>query len=286
MPGINTTGRANPNDYNLGRGKVYFSSLGTSPPSTDLPLGYRDLGNATEFNVTVESETLEHQSSREGLKVVDKEVIVSQKLSLSVTLDEVNFQNLALFMSGATASHTNATTPTLTTVAANTHLGEGYWMDLVDQNGVRCYDVASVAFDVTEHGGAGTVDTDFLLDKPMGRIFLIVGQSNLSNVTAADDIKYTVTMAASKPASVDEVRGLTQTSIAGALKFVAENPANADAETEFEFHKVSLKAEGDFGLISDEFSTMTLTGAAEKNEVSSPSSPTLTIRSFSGGTSQ
>lgn len=279
MPGLNSTGRANPDDYNLGRGKVYFAALNTD----NEPQGYRDLGNATEFNVTVESETLEHQSSREGLKSVDKEVIVSQKLSLSVTLDEINFQNLSLFMSGATAAFTNGNPGGETTLPADQNSGAGHWYEMLDESGVRCYDIDSIAFNATH--GAGLVEgTDYLVNKAMGLFFPVVG-AGMTNIDAGvDTIAYTVTMDAAHPATIDEVRGLSTTNIAGALKFVAENPAADDHNTEFEFHSVSLKAEGDFGLISDEFTTMTLTGAAEKNEAAgSVASPTLTIRTYDGG---
>ena len=83
MPGVNTTGVPNTNDYNLGRGIVYFSLLDTNGLPTG---GYRDLGNAPEFNVSFETETLEHQASRLGLKVTDKEVVISQKCKLSQML--------------------------------------------------------------------------------------------------------------------------------------------------------------------------------------------------------
>jgi hypothetical protein len=39
-----------------------------------------------------------------------------------------------------------------------------------------------------------------------------------------------------------------------------------------------LKAEGDFALIADEFTTMQLTGTAETNADADADSPTLTIR--------
>ena len=67
--------------------------------------------------------------------------------------------------------------------------------------------------------------------------------------------------------------------VKGALKFISENPAAGDHQYEFQFHQVSLKAEGDFGLISDEFTTMGFTAIAERNETAGgTASPTLTVR--------
>jgi hypothetical protein len=92
---IRNTG-GNTADYNLGRGIVYFDG--------DQPAGYspgwRDVGNCPEFNISLESETKEHQSFLSGLKVIDQETLISQKMSVSFTLEEMNFNNLALFTLG------------------------------------------------------------------------------------------------------------------------------------------------------------------------------------------
>ena len=83
MPGPNTLGTPQTDDYNLGRGILYFATLG----SDGRPNEYRDLGNVPEFNLSIEVETLEHQSSRQGLKVVDKEVVISQAVNVAFVVD-------------------------------------------------------------------------------------------------------------------------------------------------------------------------------------------------------
>ena len=281
MPGLNLTGLPNTNDYNLGRGTVYFAALDTV---TNLPTNYRDLGNAPEFNVSLESETLEHQSSRGGLKITDKEVVISQKMSLALTLDEINFQNLAQLFSGATATHTNPsilgfTIFTDAVVAADVVLGR--WYDILNASGERAYDLQNTSDLLIENGSAGNpgplVDgVDYTLDLLMGRFFLL---TTATAIVDGEEIDITLT-AAGGAVNQDEVQALTATSIIGALKFISENPAAADHKTEYQFHKVSLKAEGDFSLIGDEFTQMQFTAVAEKNETSDPDSPTLTVRTF------
>lgn len=273
MAGLNPAGIANTDDYNIGRGKIYFASL----DANDVPQDYRFLGNAPEFNITVETETQEHQASTSGLQVTDKEVVISQKVTLNVSLDEINFENLALFLSGATGSHTNSAATTGVTGSNNlTVVEQGRWYDLysgtggaptTNPHGTRIYDIGTVTI-------AGSVEgTDFDVDLKMGRIFVIDG----GNLTAGD---HSVNIAANGSAdtAVDEVKALTTTSVSGALKFISENPANSDVQTEYQFHKVALKAEGDFSLIGDEFSQMTLTGVAERAANADTDSPTLTIR--------
>lgn len=264
MPGRNTAGTANTNDYNLGRGKVYFADLVSSKPNA-----YRFLGNAPEFNISVEVETLEHESSQSGLKVTDKEVVISQKVNLNLTLDELNFENLSTFLAGTTSSFTNGGAETGYDLAGaeSYAVADGRWYDIVDSSGKRVYNLATLA------DNSGTAGTHYSVDLKMGRIFLI--DSATADLT---DVTWTVDSGA---ATFDEVRALTQTSILGALKFVAENPASTDHQTEFQFHQVSLKAEGDLGMISDEYSQMQLTGIAERNTTADADSPTLTIRTHS-----
>jgi len=271
MAGPNTTGTPNTEDYNLGRGKLYFSALTAS-----LPGAWRDMGNCPEFNLSIEVETLEHQSSREGLKVVDKEVTISQKLTCTFTLDEVNDENLAAIFSGEKASYTNAAVAGFASYEAIESVELGRWYEIKDSNGVRAYDIDTADLDVDN----GTDDTDcvegtdYTLNLDMGLIFF---HSDATGIVAGEAVDLTLTADAGAK-EVHEVRGLTQTGVVGALKFVSENPANNDKMTEFNFHKITLKGDGDFSLIGDDWTQMPFTAAAEKNETASPDSPTLTIR--------
>jgi len=280
MAGINTTGEAKTQDYNLGRGKLFFSSL----DALGHPKGYRFLGNSPEFNLTLDTETLEHQSSLEGLKVTDKEVTVSQKATATISLDELNFDNFALFFAGTASQHANTSTTGIGTGTANLVVAnQGEWYDVYqdagglpasDSSGKRMYDLGVVTIkdvtDVTTY----VLDTDYKVDLKMGRIFVIVGGA----MAASTSFNLTVAAKGAGDDNVDQVETLTQSSVVGALKFISENPSDGDVQTEYQFHQISLKATGDLSMIGDEFSVMQLAGAAEKNIVADPSSPTLTIR--------
>jgi len=273
MAGLNPAGTANTGDYNIGRGKIYFASLDVD----GIPQEYRFLGNAPEFNVTVETETQEHTASTTGLAVIDKEVTLSQKVTLNITLDEINFENLALFLSGATGSHDNSGATAGVTGSANLVVTEqGRWYDLyqsaggapsTDSHGDRIYDCGTITV------SGSVLGTDFMTDQVMGRIFVMDG-GNLTVGNHAVDIAAN----GSADTTVDEVQGLSTTSVAGALKFISENPASSDVATEYQFHQVALKAEGDLSLIGDDFTQLTLSGVAERNETADPNSPTVTIR--------
>jgi hypothetical protein len=280
----NTSGLPSTESYNLGRGIVYFAEI---DDTTGLPKAYRDLGNAPEFSITQEVETLPHQSSRGGLRVTDKEVTISQTASISLTLDEINFENLASFLSGNTSGTSDSDTaghlnPTYAGVTERALIdpGEvvlGRWYDLVSSNGSRCYDLDKTQLTVKDEGATTYSEgTDYLVDEQFGRIFLLETGSVADG--GSDGVDFTLAADSSADQYIPEVKALTQTSITGALKFISINPANNDSKAEIQFHKISLKAEGDFNLIGEEYSQMTFTGVAERNELADPDSPTCTIR--------
>ena len=317
MPGVNQTGKTNPQDYNLGRGKVYFSStveqdaygqFGSADGGESGP--FRDLGNANEFSVTVETETLEHQSSLSGLKKIDKEVKLSQKVSLSLTLDEINFENLAVFLSGKeqvvdtsipNILFTNSVaegTPA-NTVCEITKPGQGRWFDLretVVSDGVgQIFDIDPVArygagnnedqvlVEFDPLGGIAyqpaDIGDDYELDRVMGRIFFVPSSSGGAiKPSGANPVTVRITIyphEGSPEPAMQSVKALTEGEISGVLKFISENPAYDDHQTMYIFHKVNLKAEGDFSLIGDEFTTMQFTGAAEAGDSATAADPKI-----------
>lgn len=271
MPGSNTTGTANTNDYLLGRGILKFSA---NDATTGLPTGgFRDLGNAPEFTITCTSQTLEHFSSRAGLKVLDKEIVISQDCEIKFKLDEWNFENLALWASGDQIAATNAAIAGFTTwvMVANTKLALGRYYDVVNSTGVRAYDItAGVNLTITT---AQTVpvamveDTDYTFDRRRGTIFIKTTSTVAAAAIAESGGKgLNVALAASAGATVtQQVNGLTTTTIEGTLKFEGVNAGNSDSPIIIDFHKVKVAADGDMSLIGDNLAEMSFKGKATKN---------------------
>lgn len=269
MAGINTTGKPRTTDYQLGRGKLYAATL-----TNGIAGPYRDLGNCPEFSVTGEIETLEHQSSRGGLRVTDKRVTLSQTLNISFTLDEINHENLALFYAGNTSTSTvNAAIAGFAKYEMIASVEVARWYDIKNSTGGRAFDID--ADDITVEVGATTLvlNTDYELDLEMGRIFFLPTSSDVANTDSID-----VTLSAKAGArTLQQVDALLTSSVPVALKFIAENPANSDVKTEYQFHQVTFSPEGDSSLIGDDWTTLPFSGTAERNEAVSDTSKTLTI---------
>jgi hypothetical protein len=84
-----------PNVGNLqvGKGIVSFKKQGDA--------SFRDLGNVTSLVITPDMTTLDHFSSREGVKKKDLQIILEKKATVKLTMEEITAQNVALMVLGA-----------------------------------------------------------------------------------------------------------------------------------------------------------------------------------------
>ena len=287
MPGINTSGAKNTEDLTVGRGRLYVSELDANSQPTK---GWRFLGNAPQMNLTAEVETLPHQDSTAGLRSTDLEITITQTISASLQLDEINFNNLALFFSGEATTFDNTAAGAAGGVTGTGNLVVyelGRWYDLyqtasglptTESSDDRIYDIGTVTVEPSGGGTPFVSGTDYVVDSVLGRIF--IPEASTMTADSTSGVAYDLDIAANVSAdvAVDEVRSLTQTAVTVAMKFVHIN-ANGNAVAEYQFHQIKLKSEGDLGLISDEYTTLGLSGVAEKNEsAGGTASPTLTIR--------
>lgn len=279
MAGSNTLGTPLTSDYQLGRGILYFASIDAV---TGKPGPYRDLGNCSDFQVTINTETLQHKSSRTGTKVVDKEVVISQEMALSFKLDEISDENLALFYTGAKATHTNVAIAGFAEInQAYQAVTLGVWYEIRNAAGARAYDIDTTKLLLEKDAGSDVAlveGTDYTLNAQMGLIFLKTTAVNIAN---GDNMNVTLTADATA-AVVDEVRALTAVSVVGALKFIGDNPANSGEKSEYQFHQVTVKSKGSQALIGDTFQEIEFEGSAEKQETWSPNSPFCTVRTPRG----
>lgn len=88
-----TTTSPNVDNIQVGKGVVSFKRTGS--------LTYRDLGNVTEMAITPSMETLDHFSSREGVRKKDKTIIIEKQATVSFTLEEITPENVALQLLGS-----------------------------------------------------------------------------------------------------------------------------------------------------------------------------------------
>lgn len=276
---LNTSGNPNTNDYVLGRGIIYLAKL---DPATDLPdaNGFRDLGNAPAFKVTVTTESLKHQSSRTGFKTTDVDVIISREISaVAFDLEEQNDQNIALFFMGNTNSaETNAAVAGFAEYQMIPAVKLGSWYQIKDSTGVRAYNITAANLTVEISGAPDTalvLGTDYLVNEEMGLIQFI----HTPSVLVDDGDPIDVTLAAAAGAgNVDQVFGLVAEAATYAVMFIEENPIDSSAMKEWLFHKVQIAPTGDLEKIGDTIGKMSFAGGAQKcNAAIRADSPYVTV---------
>ena len=226
--------------YTLGRGKVLFKPQGAA--------GFDDFGNVTDFKTTFAIEKKEHFSSRSGLKVKDKEIVVSLAANLSFTADELSKGNLEKFLL-ADSSPEAQTAGTLASPTAIT-VAMGKWFEVGEYNLGNDIAVKDSADNTTYTEGV-----DYILDKKAGLIYIIPG-----GAIADGDV---IHVSGSYGAVNNAVRfdAGVKTSIVGELYFVADPAAGAAIDVR---GQVNLTPNGDLSLITDDWATIEFTGSFVK----------------------
>lgn len=272
MSGPNVLQNPNTTYYNLGRGKVYIADNDVN----GLPQKWRDIGNTDAFKYSVTTTSVQHKQSMSSLRTVDGEAVTDMAIETSFSIDELSFENLALFTNGTLTAAGGVTNPavagiTIITPAfvAQANVAAGYWYDIETAAGVRAYDIlaASLHLAVTAPGtpAALVLTTDYVVDTKMGRFQLTAAGVVKVNTGGAGNISMSLDADALASAKFDQVQALTAVPGKRSIKHIGINASNNGNVREFEFHSVQLAATGDCTLIADTYTNMGFKGAATKN---------------------
>ncbi len=107
-----------------------------------------------------------------------------------------------------------------------------------------------------------------LKDDKIGRILILEN----STITDGSDIKVQYAYSA---ATYQKINAYADSQMEGRVRFVSDNPAGNNLE--LEIWRVSLAPEGDTGLISNEWGTISFTGEVLKDETNHPNNPYMEI---------
>lgn len=216
-------------DYTLGKGKVIFQA------GTSFVGNYRDLGNASVFNVSVETENLEHFSSRAGTKTKDKDIVTQIKAKGTLTLDDVNVNNLKEWFFGTTIAETVQSIDPA--VASDLTASLDKWVVIGKYNITGL--VVKDETDVTTY----VLDTDYEVDTKAGLLRALssgaIGDTDVLHLTYATPALNSYL-----------IDGLKSSSAKGHIYFVGDPPVGKIQDIK---GYVSLKPTGDLSLIGEEW---------------------------------
>lgn len=233
-------------NYTLGRGQVHFARFKTG---TQTPDGFFYIGNTPEFSLTIESETLDHFSSDEGIREKDDSVPLEVNRTGSLTTDNIDPKNVALFFFGQDSTVTQASVASATETLEGIRAGHSYKLGATTSNPTGYMGIATTGFAVKIGVTPLVVDVDYTMDFLNGIITFLEG--SLLAVDAAD-VNVTYAVAGSTRERV--ISGSEP--VEGAMMYVTKNPKGSDAV--FYMPYVKITPNGDYALKGDEWQQIPL----------------------------
>jgi len=245
------------NNYVFGRGQLFLNLY-----AAGVFEGRRFIGNCPSFNLSVESEIFEHVSSTSGIQTTDLKVTKSTKFSGQIVCDDMQPENMALFLVGSQATLSQGATP-VTNEAIVVNKGRHFQLGLTVSNKVGIRDVSSVV--VTNVAGSTTyvLDTDYKLDADSGMIYIISGGAITNGQTIHVD--YTPT-AGSRP----YIQSGDSGSLQGEIFFVSDNANGDNRDVRIPLATISPSGElpfitaDDIGAITFDIGPSTLDSATKQ----------------------
>lgn len=226
------------NNYTLGRGKLYFSRLlagGKYDPE-------RYLGNTPGMSATIESETLDHYNSDEGVKEKDASVLLTTNRSGSFTTDNIDVNNVSLFFLGEVSTITHAGATVTDEVVGKVLQGRSYQLGITPSNPVGVQGLEG-AVTVKSNNIELDAGTDFVIDMDLARIDLLEGGKSVEG----DDLKVSYKTKVSTRERI--ISGSNP--IEGRLRYIEHNPVGKNKV--WMFPSVKLSPNGDYALKGDEW---------------------------------
>ncbi len=136
-------------NYTLGRGKVYFSRF---KGLTQIPSGFFYIGNTPEFNLTIESENLDHFSSDEGIREKDDSVPLEVNRTGSLITDNIDPKNVALFFFGSADIVTQLSASNQAETLDDILKGHSYKLGSTTANPAGYFGISPLGFSVVTAG--------------------------------------------------------------------------------------------------------------------------------------
>lgn len=237
-------------NYTLGRGKVHFSRFKTG---TTIPAGFFYIGNTPEFSLNIESQTLDHYSSDEGIREKDDSVPLEVNRSGSMTTDNIDPKNVALFFFGDDSVVTQTVVASGEEQLSDILAGHSYKLGVTALNPAGYFGINTTGFAVnTATAGGGTAlvaGTDFDMDYDTGIITFLSGST-----VAIDGADIFVTYAV-RASTRDRVISGSEP-VEGAMMYVTKNPKGTDCVYMMPYVKITPN--GDYALKGDEWQQIPL----------------------------
>jgi hypothetical protein len=200
-------------NYTLGRGELWFARFKTG---TRTPDGFVYFGNTPEFNLTIAAETLDHYSSDRGIREKDDSINLQVNRTGSLTTDNINPRNIALFYFGEDSLVTQAAATDLTYAIEGAKVEHAYQLGQTETNHTGHVSIVEASVVVKKGSTTFVKDTDFEVMADIGMVKILDG----GDIVDGDDLTVEYDIAATTRERV--ISGTDP--VEGALRYISFNP--------------------------------------------------------------
>lgn len=233
-------------NYTLGRGKVHFSRFKSG---TAIPSGFFYIGNTPEFSLNIESQTLDHYSSDEGIREKDDSVPLEVNRSGSMTTDNIDPANVALFFFGDDSVVTQTIVSSAPETIVDIIAGHSYKLGVTVSRPAGYFGINVTGFAVAIGATPLVPNVDYTMNFDGGVISFVKG--SLLAVELADVV---VTYAVRASVRDRVISGSEP--VEGAMMYITKNPKGTDCVYYLPYVKITPN--GDYALKGDEWQTIPL----------------------------
>lgn len=218
--------------HTLGRGQVFFNPF---EDGTLTPTNERYLMSTSVFDITASADILVHSSMEQANVFEDNSAILGTNYSGTLTTEDINVNNLAMFLIGDSDP---------LTVAGGSVVGEVHnsaEQDTYIQLGASLSGSRNITSVVVKDDAATTfvLNTDYTVDLALGRVYIVSG-GGISNGTNLR-INYT-----ESSYTRDQVVISPNKRIEGQLRFISDNAKGANKD--YFMPRVLLSPNGSISL--------------------------------------
>ncbi len=227
--------------YFVGQGKIYVAALNASR----VPQSYRYVGNVPSFEISFETDVVEHKESYSGQRQIDLRFNRENKANVNMTLEDWDKKNLELLCYG-TAVSVSGSTVTNETFPFTAAVGDNYFTSKVGISSVTVKDSNGSPATLT----AGTHYA--VQDATAGLIEIL----NIGSFTQPFKVDYTY---AANETLTMFTTGLTDTWV----RFVGINTTNSasvNKKVVVDLYRASFSPTQNLSLIGDDVAQFQLEG--------------------------
>lgn len=223
----------------IGRGEAYLAEFSTTGLN-----GEEHLGNLSSLSIAIAQETREKYESMTHQSALYDRVVVRTTYTMTLTGDEFSLGNVKRLLAGGIGTLTQAA-GTVSNETLTSNAQPGLFYPLAKRK------VSDVV--VSAGGAVKALGTDYTVDARTGRIYIVPTGTIAKGATVVADSYDYETLALS---TIEAGTNPTQYAM---FRFVSDNVRGKQKEVIVP--KVQLTADGELGLITDDYGNWTLTAS-------------------------